>query len=74
MAKASPEPLPLPDDVTEPPREKYVTLKDVARRAGVHFTTVSLALRRHPGIPAQTRLRLMAIAKELGYSPRFAAG
>jgi Transcriptional regulators len=43
------------------------TLEDVAKRAGVHRTTVSLSLRDHPRIPASTRERVKAIAKELGY-------
>lgn len=48
-------------------RPKPITLKDVARHAGVHFTTVSLALRRHPGLPVETRERIVAIAEKLGY-------
>jgi DNA-binding LacI/PurR family transcriptional regulator len=44
-----------------------VTLKDVARQANVHVTTVSLALRGHPGISAPTRARISAIATGLGY-------
>ncbi len=43
------------------------TLQDVAIRAGVHRTTVSLALRDHPRIPAATRARVKAIAAKLGY-------
>lgn len=43
------------------------TLEDVARRAGVHRTTVSLSLRDHPRIPLETRARVKAIAAELGY-------
>lgn len=43
------------------------TLQDVASRAGVHRTTVSLALREHPRIPAATRDRVKAIATKLGY-------
>ncbi len=43
------------------------TLQDVAIRAGVHRTTVSLALRDHPRIPAETRERVKAIAAKLGY-------
>ena len=42
-------------------------LEDVAKRAGVHRTTVSLSLRDHPRIPAATRERVKAIAHELGY-------
>src|SRR4051812_45510213 len=44
-----------------------VTLRDIARAAGVHFSTVSLALRDHPRIPAETRERLRQLARELGY-------
>jgi len=47
--------------------EKRVTLKDIAERAGVHVTTVSLALRNHPRIPEKTRARLQKLARELGY-------
>lgn len=42
-------------------------LQDVATRAGVHRTTVSLSLRDHPRIPLETRTRIKAIARELGY-------
>jgi DNA-binding LacI/PurR family transcriptional regulator len=43
------------------------TLQDVASRAGVHRTTVSLALRDHPRIPAETRARVKTVAAKLGY-------
>lgn len=43
------------------------TIKDVARAAGVHFTTVSMALRGHPSIPAATRDRIVAVAGRIGY-------
>lgn len=46
-----------------------VTQTDIARVAGVHNTTVSLALRRSPLIPDETRRRIQTIAEELGYSP-----
>ena len=45
------------------------TQEDVARRAGVHRTTVSLALKDHPRIPAATRARVQRIAEQLGYMP-----
>jgi LacI family transcriptional regulator len=50
-------------------RQPRVTIKDVALSAGVHFTTVSLALRHHPSIPASTRERIEAEAKRMGYVP-----
>jgi LacI family transcriptional regulator len=43
------------------------TLDDVARRAGVHRSTVSLALRNNPRIRPEVRERIQAIAKEIGY-------
>lgn len=43
------------------------TIKDVARVAGVHFTTVSMALRGHPSIPPATRDRIVAAAGRIGY-------
>ncbi|EIP97205.1 transcriptional regulator [Opitutaceae bacterium TAV1] len=46
-----------------------ITLKMIANRAGVHFSTVSLALNNHPSIPAATRERLQVLAREMGYRP-----
>lgn len=43
------------------------TLQDVADRAGVHRSTVALALRDSPRISATTRQRVQVIARELGY-------
>jgi LacI family transcriptional regulator len=48
---------------------KRVTLADVARKAGVHPTSVSMALRNHPDLPIATRERLQAVAKAMGYVP-----
>jgi DNA-binding LacI/PurR family transcriptional regulator len=45
------------------------TQRDIAQKAGVGHTTVSLALRGHPKIPAETRRRILGIAEELGYAP-----
>lgn len=42
-------------------------MAEIASQAGVHVTTVSLALRNHPSLPATTRERLQALARELGY-------
>lgn len=46
-----------------------VTQLDIARAAGVHNTTVSLALRNSPLISAPVRDRIQALAGELGYRP-----
>lgn len=45
------------------------TQADVARKAGVHVTTVSLALRNSPRLPVATREKLQLLAHELGYRP-----
>jgi LacI family transcriptional regulator len=44
-----------------------VTLRDIAHRANVHVSTVSLALRDSPRLPGETRVRLQAVAREMGY-------
>ena len=49
-----------------PPR---VTQRDLARLAKVSHTTVSLALRNHPSIPAQTRARITRLARKHRYQP-----
>jgi LacI family transcriptional regulator len=49
--------------------KERITQTDIARAAGVHNTTVSLALRNSPLIPAPTRDRIRALAKSMGYCP-----
>ena len=51
------------------PSHRRVTLTDIAKRAEVHVTTVSLALRNHPRLPEKTRLRIQKLAKEMDYQP-----
>lgn len=50
-------------------RPSTVTLRSIAAEAGVSHTTVSLALRNSPTIPAATRDHIRAIVERLGYSP-----
>lgn len=45
-----------------------VSIKDIARIAGVSHSTVSRALRNSPLIPEQTAARIQKIAKEAGYT------
>ena len=49
--------------------ERRVTLADIAKKAGVHVTTVSLAMRNHPRLPENTRARIKQMAQEMGYAP-----
>ncbi len=49
--------------------KKRVTLKDIAARANLHISSVSMALRDHPQIPERTRQRVKAIAREMRYTP-----
>jgi DNA-binding LacI/PurR family transcriptional regulator len=46
-----------------------VTMKDVARAAGVSVTTVSLVLNDAPGIAQATRERVRGVIRDLGYTP-----
>lgn len=48
---------------------KRITMREVARRAGVHCTTVSRALLGHPAIPAATRDRIRRVADAMNYTP-----
>ena len=57
---------PLAADPSAEPK-RYYTLADIAAQAGVHLTTVSLALRDHPSIPPATRARIREVAKKFGY-------
>jgi DNA-binding LacI/PurR family transcriptional regulator len=50
-----------------------VTIKDIAKVAGVSHTTVSRALRGNPSISQETASRVRQVADELGYVPNKAA-
>jgi LacI family transcriptional regulator len=47
--------------------KKSVTIKDIARIAGVHHTTVSLALRNSKALRKETIEKIQALAAEMGY-------
>lgn len=46
-----------------------ITQRDIARAAGVSHMTVSLALRSHPSIPAETQQRIRDLCEKMGYAP-----
>ena len=48
--------------------EKHVTLRDIAKVVGVHFTTVGLALRNDPHVNPVTAAKVHAAARRLGYT------
>lgn len=50
-----------------------VTIEDIARKAGVHRSTVSRALRGDVRITPETRDRIQRIAEDLQYEPNFLA-
>jgi LacI family transcriptional regulator len=50
-----------------------VTIKDVAREAGVSVATVSRALNGHPRVTPETRARIQQVAGELRFTPSSAA-
>ncbi|MFB2582415.1 LacI family DNA-binding transcriptional regulator [Herbiconiux sp. P15] len=49
-----------------------VTLRDIAREAGISVSAVSMALRDHPRIGPETKSRVTTIADQLGYVPNSA--
>ncbi|MFG6502899.1 LacI family DNA-binding transcriptional regulator [Microbacterium sp. P05] len=51
------------NDATRP------TIADVARVAGVSKSLVSFALNDRPGVSAETRERILAVASEIGWTP-----
>lgn len=52
---------------------RAVRIADVAAAAGVSPALVSFALNDRPGVAADTRARILAVAEELGYRPNAAA-
>jgi LacI family repressor for deo operon, udp, cdd, tsx, nupC, and nupG len=50
-------------------RPRGPTIDDVAARAGVSKSAVSFALNDRPGLSADTRTRILAVAAEMGWAP-----
>ena len=48
---------------------RRATMLDIAQRAGVSQSLVSIVMRGAPGASAETRERIMSLAAELGYRP-----
>ncbi len=48
---------------------RRITQQDIAKKLGLDKSTVSLALRNHAGISADTRERVRVVAEKLGYRP-----
>jgi LacI family transcriptional regulator len=52
---------------------KDATIKDIARKAGVSYATVSRALNGKYGVKPSTRERVLSVARRLGYRPNVVA-
>ena len=51
------------------PRDKALSIYDIARDLGISSGTVSRAFNNHPEVSQVTRERILAKARELGYTP-----
>jgi len=50
-------------------QDKPPTIKEIAKRLNISFSTVSRALHNHPSIGLRTKMRVQQLAKELNYEP-----
>lgn len=50
-----------------------ITINEIARRCGVSKGAVSYALNGRPGVSAETRERILTVARELGWAPSWTA-
>ncbi len=52
---------------------KNITLQDIANELGLTKVSISKALRDHPDISEDTRVKVKKMAKKLGYRPNLVA-
>src|SRR3954471_14133709 len=64
---------PMPARLDPDPPRRRPTIADVARRAGVSSAAVSFAVNDRPGVSPETRERILAAARELGWRPSASA-
>ena len=57
----------VPQDSSRPQQTTGVTLRHIAQKTGVSHSTVSRALRNHPGLPKATCSKIQKIAAQMGY-------
>src|SRR4051812_35441938 len=65
--------VPAGEDGAYGPPRRRPTIADVARRAGVSAAAVSFAVNNRPGVSPETRTRILAAARELGWRPSASA-
>lgn len=56
--------------MTSPASKRRVSMRDVARVAGISVSAVSLIAAGRPGVSEETRARTIAVMRQLGYVPR----
>jgi LacI family transcriptional regulator len=54
-------------------KNKRPTIRDVARKAGVSYGTVSRVLNSHPEVAPKTRVRVQQVMEEMGYQSNLSA-
>jgi LacI family transcriptional regulator len=59
----------IPEEESRPRTQARITIHDVARLANVSVSTVSKALNRSGSLRQETRDRVIAVARELGFRP-----
>lgn len=51
------------------PKNPRISMRDIAKMAGVSHSTVSLALKNHPRISEEVKQRIRKLCEEVGYRP-----
>src|SRR5947207_13040555 len=64
-----PDHIPRPDELPPSPRPRAAVMSDVGRLAGVSHQTVSRVINGSPHVRPETRAKVVAAMKELGYRP-----